>query len=115
MEASPGVAEDGNRSVRRVERGHQGEDSHDEQNRRGERAQKTQARQYTNQQIRRHNGPGDKGRSLVKVVDRAAFEREAALDHGRRMENKRREQEEVVVSVVLAEALAPEEDRINHA
>ena len=98
-----------------IQPGHQRKHAQAKEHRGGERAEKTQTRPYADDQIGRHNRPRDESGGFVKIVDRAAFQRKPAFDHGRGVKGKRQQEEQVVDAVVLPEPFSPKENRVNDA
>ena len=103
------------RPARRVQLRHQREHADGQQHRRRERAKKPQPRQQADDEIRRDNRPRDERRGLVKIVDRAVGNGEAALDHRRRVQRERGQQEKIIRMVVPAKPHPPQENRIHRA
>jgi hypothetical protein len=74
----------------------------------GKRADEPEAVPRAEHEVSRDDGPGDEERGFVEVVDRAALEREAALEHRVGVEQGAAEQEAVVDPVVFPEPAAQE-------
>ena len=94
---------------------HQRKHAHGKENRRRERADEAQTMEQSEDEIGGDDGPREKRRRLVEIVDRAMRDGKAALDHGDGVQGERGEQQKIIRVVVPAKTHPPQENRIHRA
>ena len=100
---------------RKVELRHEREDANGKKERRCERAEEPQSRPGSDEQVACNNSPRDEDGGFVEIVDRAAFQRKTALEHGRGVKDEAEKQQQIISPVVFAESFAEEKNRVRGA
>src|SRR5262245_49014939 len=101
--------------MRRIQRWHQRKYTRCKQKWRCEHSNKPQLWEQPNQQAGCDDGPGQKRRCFVEIVNGATVERKPPQKHRRGMQREPSEQNKIIYVVVPPEAFSPQKHRINGA